>query len=195
MTSAADSRTHAWRRPPRWPARAGTVGLLLGLLALAPPTPVAAQPSKEAGDGVEVTALRRSLDQIVVLLRQLVDQSSRRDTAALLMSRIEMAERRMVPAEAELRALRERRLAASKDQLGLQASFRSIDDMQKLDVTGSARDAFDAERQRVSVNAAQKESELAEIDRQIAAVEADLGVRRRAIAGMDEQLDRLLNPR
>jgi predicted nucleic acid-binding Zn-ribbon protein len=153
-------------------------------LALQPP--LFAQQSQQ--EGSEPTALQQSLDQIVVLLRQLVDQSARRDRAALLLSRIELAERRLAPVEKELQTLRQERLAEEREQVALQSSFQSIDDMEKMDVTGSATEAFEAERQRVSDAIAQKELAIVSIDQQISALETAIAEQRWEIEAMDEAL-------
>lgn len=160
--------------------------MLMFTLVLALRSPIFAQQPQPTSDGSELTALRQSLDQVVVLLRELVDQSARRDAASLLLGRIELAERRLAPVEQQLRTLRQQRLAEGNEQLALQSSFQSIDDMEKLDVTGSAKEAFEAERQRVSATLAQKDLAIVEIDRQISALEAAIAERRWAIASLDE---------
>jgi hypothetical protein len=172
------------------------IAMVVSALVLAVPAPVAARqvPAQPATTPDQV-ALRQALEQVVVLLRQLVDQSSRRDSMTILLSRIELAERRLAPIEADLRALRQRRLTEETEQAQLQASFKSIDNMQKMDVTGGAREMFDAERLRTTASVEQKAAVIAEIDQQIWALTADIAERQRAIATMEAQFASLLAAR
>lgn len=163
---------------------------LLGL-TLALNVPVYAQQSEEQVDDSELAALRHSLDQIVVLLRELVEQSSHRDSASLLLSRLEMAEQRLAPIEQTARTLRQRMLTEENELLQLEQTFASIGEMEKADTEGMATEAFEAERSRVSASMAEKGVLIADIGQQLAALEADIANRHEAIDGLEEQLDLL----
>src|SRR5262245_35059770 len=102
--------------------------VVAGLLLLLSAGPLAASQATTTD-----AELKRSLDQIVVLLRQLLEQSAQRETATLLLSRIDLAERRVTPLEAELRVLRQKRVTQANEQVGLKGAFQSIDNMQRFD--------------------------------------------------------------
>jgi hypothetical protein len=163
--------------------------LLLLLCLLLPAVPASAQTSAPPSD---TTALKQSLDQIVSLLHQLLQESSRRDTAAVLMGRIDLAERRLVPKEQELRTLHDRKAAADKEALDALNGMNSLKEMQKQDTTGSAAQAFDQERVRLSGMAAAAQAKAADLAQQAAFLEGEIATRRQAIDGMEAQLDALL---
>ncbi|MEZ5316638.1 MAG: hypothetical protein R2752_04495 [Vicinamibacterales bacterium] len=163
-------------------------------LALAIP-PLQAQQASSAPPEVsaELSAMRRSLDQIVQLLQQLVQQTARRDTASLLMGRIEMAERRLAPQMDQMRQLRADRQAQEGEREKYQGMSASVDAMERADRSGMNVDAFAAERRRVSAGIAAAEARIAGIDGQIAELERDIAARRQAIDTMDAQLSQLLS--
>lgn len=163
------------------------------VLVLALNGAAAAQQPAQPVPQSELSALRQSLDEIVGLLRALVEQANRRDSASLMLSRIEMAERRLQPIEADLRQLRERRVAEEAERAKLDEVFGSIAQMEKMDRTGGSAAAFEAERQRVRASTTEQEGKIAQLDQQIVNLETELSTRRRAIELMDAQLDRLLS--
>lgn len=175
-------------------SRSGRSPFLLLLCLLLPAGSAwaqASQPPREPDARAEQAALKQSLDQIVILLSQLVQGSERRDTASVLISRIDLAERRLAPKELELRTLRERKTAAEHDVVQTQQGFGSLKEMEKADTTGSAAQAFEQERARLSATVAAKQAEAAEIAQQVALLEQDITTRRQAIDGMEAQLDAL----
>jgi predicted nucleic acid-binding Zn-ribbon protein len=166
--------------------------LLCLLLSSAPVWAQAGQPPREPDARAEQAALKQTLDQIVALLSQLVQGSTRRDIASVLISRIDLSERRLAPKEQELRTLRDRKTAADNDVVQTQKGFGSLKEMEKADTTGSAAQAFEQERARLAAAVAAKQAEAAELGQQIALLEQDIAARRQAIDGMEAQLDALL---
>lgn len=148
--------------------------------------------TQEQAVQTELVALRQSVDRIAVLLEQLVQQVARRDTAELLMSRIEMAERRVEPFVAELNRLRSVREAQTAQRSTHQQALGSIDSMEQTDRSFSNAAIFQAERQRVGGLIAQADSDLAMTDGQIARLETEIATRRQAIDAMDAQLVELM---
>src|SRR5262245_30332760 len=69
--------------------------------------PVFAQEPADVALRKEVEAMHRSLDQLIALFRQFMDDAARRDRSALLIRRIDLGERQIAAGEQELRALRE----------------------------------------------------------------------------------------
>lgn len=162
-------------------------------LTLALSVPVSAQQSGELADDSELAALRESLDQIVVLLRELVEQSSQRDSASLLLRRLEIVEQRLAPIEQTARTLRQRMAKEENELALLEQTFASISEMERADTEGTAADAFEAERSRVNASMAEKGVLIAEIARQLASLDEDIATRREAIDDLDTQLDLLLS--
>jgi chromosome segregation ATPase len=165
--------------------------LVLAAWMLLAPAPLRAQaaPADPAGD---LKAIRQSLDQIVIVLRQLVQQNAQRDTVAALTERITASERRLAPLEQELRTLQQRHSEEQTALANLQQGFGSIYEMAKMDTTGSAAAAIEAEKTRMTNSIAQKTAVVAQLAQAMAAVETDLAQRRETITRMDAQLDRLL---
>ena len=65
-------------------------------------------------------------------------------------------------------------------------------EMAKLDTTGSAAAAIEAEKNRMTTTIGQKAAVVAQVAQALTALDADLTERRATIARMDAQLDRLL---
>ena len=154
-------------------------------------TPAAAQ-TADAGSVRELAAIRSSLDQIVVILRELVQQNGKRDRVAALTQRIQSATRRLAPSEDELRGLRDRRLKEEAELTGLRGSLDALAEMAKQDVTGSAAQAFDNERQRLNASIAQKTASIAQLANEQAVLEADVSSKRASVEELERALDREL---
>lgn len=170
-----------------------TLVAAIGLATLLGVSPTQAGQTAIQDQGVqsELLALRQSVERIASLLEQLVQHAARRDTAQLLVSRIEIAERRVGPFLAELDRLRAVRESRQAQRLTHQQALASVDAMEQTDRSGSNVAAFQAERQRIAGLIAGTDAELFAADGQIARLEAEIATRRQAIDAMDAELARL----
>jgi predicted nucleic acid-binding Zn-ribbon protein len=170
-----------------------SVALTLTIAFAISSAPAAAQTTDAAAR--ELAAIRTTLDQLVVILKELVQQSAKRDRVAALTQRIQSAQRRLQPAEDELRALRERRQKEDTEMTGLRGSLDALAEMAKQDVTGSAAAAFENERNRINTAMAQKNGSSQQTANELAALEADVAARRAALDELERALDRELASR
>jgi chromosome segregation ATPase len=165
---------------------------LIVVFAMSSP-PAAAQTTDAAAR--ELAAIRSTLDQLVVILKELVQQNTKRDRVAALTQRIQSAQRRLAPGEEELRAVRDRRQKEEAELTQMRASLDSLAEMAKQDTTGSASAAIESERQRLNAAIAQKTAQIGQIAGEQATLEADVGQRRASLEELERALDRELTSR
>jgi hypothetical protein len=169
------------------------VALCFAVVLAIPASPAAAQTSDAAAR--ELAAIRSTLDQLVVILKELVQQNAKRDRVAALTQRIQSAQRRLAPGEEELRAVRDRRQKEEAELTQMRASLDSLAEMAKQDTTGSASAAIESERQRLNAAIAQKTAQIGQTAGEQATVEADVAQRRASLEELERALDRELTIR
>ena len=143
----------------------------------------------------DLNGIRQSLDQLVVVVRELVQQNARRDRVAALTLRIDSLTRRLAPREDELRVLREKRQREETEGNQLRGSLETLAEMAKQDTTGSAAQAIDTERGRLNAAIDQKAALLPQLANEIARLEASVAKTRSTLDELERALDRELGQR
>ena len=170
------------------------VSLAVALLTVA--LPAAAQqgrPSGEESAGLveEVAGLRNSLDRLVVLLERMAEQQK----IDLLLKRVELKERRLIPVASDLRSLE----GEQEDQKVTLARYREMLEQMEDALSEEIRRGVDRPDSESRQMIPQLERELQieearaeELERRMRRLEDELADGRREIAILDEQLRELL---
>ena len=171
-------------------------GALLAAALAAGIVPAAAQQGGQTGAESaalieEVAGLRSSLDQLVVLLERMAEQQK----VDLLLKRVELKERRLIPVASDLRSLE----GEYEDQKVMVVRYREMLRQMEDALSEEIRrgvDRPDSEpRQMIPEFERELQIEIArseDLDRRMRRLEDELADGRRAIAILDEQLRELL---
>ena len=164
-----------------------------GLVVVALMAPALAQPSSESTPDLarEVEALRRSVERAVVLL----DRALAHQGAQLLLKRIELKERRVVPLESELRRARDELAGAESEIERLEIMLDNAEDSVSEDIRAGT-DRADSENREMKSGIehalvyarAQVETELDRVRR----LDDDLSERLEKIEILEDSLERRL---
>ena len=166
--------------------------LAAALLAAAmPATAQQAGPSEGAGLVEEVAGLRSSLDRLVVLLERVAEQQR----IDLLLKRVELKERRLIPVASDLRSLE----GDYEDQKAQVKRYREMLEQMEDVVSEQVRRGVDRQdsEAREMIPGIEREMQieigrLEDLERRMRRLEDELVDGRREIAILDEQLRELL---
>lgn len=143
-------------------------------------------------DAVELGGIRRALDQIVTLLKDSGQQSLRRDNVAILSQRLEASERRLAVIERDLKQAQEEMTGAEAKIVEAQGAIQSMNEMAKLDKTGSAAEVIRNELARLQGEIDRRSGTVASASQRVSALEADVARRRQIVAQLELALDQQL---
>src|SRR5690348_5627724 len=110
-----------------------TVLGLVVCLGAARPAFAQGSASGDAALRQEVEAMHKSIDQLVALFKQFMDDAARRDQSTLLIRRIDLAERQIANGEAQLKSLRDELAGYEKAVTGARSLMESTRMMQAYD--------------------------------------------------------------
>ncbi len=151
-----------------------------------------AQASDTAAIKSELSSIRQSLDQVVVVLKELLAQNTRRDLNTVLSQRLETAERRLTAAENELKDGRARKTAEELELVRLRGGLEGFLEMAKADTTGSAAGPIETEKQRMAQAIDLKAAQVSQVTQDVIALEASVAARRQAVNDLEQALNRQL---
>jgi chromosome segregation ATPase len=142
-----------------------------------------------AGLQQELAGMRHSLDEIALLLAATLDQQQ----VAVLMTRMELKQRRMAPLEQLLQRTRD-------DRDGLRQERERMADMREIIREEAGDSAAEAEGVRLDLERVRREMErmddrLASLDQRIIELEDDLASNQDDIAILEEMVDERLELR
>lgn len=168
--------------------------MLAGVLVTAS-VGASAQTNESAALAAEVAALRKSVDQLVEIVRLYAQQSLQRDAAAVLSRRIDTDERRLTQLTQQLETVRAKRAAEEAEVAKLRSSVEVYTQMAAGDPTGAAQAAMEQERVRTTAVVAQKTALIAQLDDQIARLESDAADKKKGLEELGRRLDQQLESR
>jgi chromosome segregation ATPase len=162
--------------------------LLVASLALVQSPPAPAQ-SAEAAVVAELTALRKSVDQLVEMMKLSMQQAADRDATQLLSQLMEMDERRITQMQQRLSGLQESRTALDKEMTQMRASVDTYSQMAAGDPTGRAQAMMEQEKAKTGEVIEQKSAARTQLDNQITQLEAEIADAKYAVLQMRQRLD------
>jgi predicted nucleic acid-binding Zn-ribbon protein len=136
----------------------------------------------------EVEAMRRSINELVALFKQFMDETSRRDQVANLIRRIDLAERQASQMEAELRTLRGQLDTNEKSVAQARSIQESTRYMQTLDKAGTATDVLNAEVSRAITEEQKAQAAFDVTNQRISQLESEIAAKRASIRDLEGQL-------
>jgi len=160
------------------------IGMLCGVAS-----PAAAQsPVADAALRQEVEAMRRSINELVGLFKQFMDETNRRDQVANLIRRIDLAERQASQIEVDLRTARGQLEANEKGVAQARSIQESTRYMQTLDKAGTATEVLNAEVNRALAEEQKAQAALDATNQRILQLENELNAKRASIRDLEAQL-------
>jgi predicted nucleic acid-binding Zn-ribbon protein len=136
----------------------------------------------------EVEAMRRSINELVGLFKQFMDETSRRDQVANLIRRIDLAERQAGQIEAEIRTLRGQLESNEKGVAQARSIQESTRYMQTLDKAGTATEVLNAEVTRAITEEQKAQAALDATNQRILQLESELNAKKAIIRDLEAQL-------
>jgi hypothetical protein len=160
------------------------------LLGTARPAFAQTPASGDAALRQEVEAMHRSIDQLVALFKQFMDDAARRDRSALIIRRIDQAERQVATGEQQHKALRDEMAGYEKALAGARGLMESTRSMQAYDKDNKAAEIFNAELTRAQTEETKAQMGVDTTSQKITALEADLTQKRAMVRDLEQQLVR-----
>jgi chromosome segregation ATPase len=162
--------------------------LLAATIAFAqnPPAPVQ---TTETAVVAELTALRKSVDQLVDVMKLYAQQSADRDTALILSQLIDMDERRIAQMQQRLDGLLQSRAAIDTEMAQMSGSVETYTRMAAGDPTGKAQAMMAQEKARTAEQLEQKANAKLQLDNQISQLEGEISSRKQTVQEMRQRLD------
>jgi predicted nucleic acid-binding Zn-ribbon protein len=151
-----------------------------------------AQTPTDTAIRADLAGIRTALEQMVPMLKELVNQNTKQTRINALTQRLDVAMKRLQMREDELRQARDRKAKEETDLTNLKGSLDALAEMAKQDTTGSAREAIDNERARLQAGISQKTPIVQQLTSEVAALEADVAAKRQAVDEIERTLDREL---
>jgi chromosome segregation ATPase len=170
------------------------LSLLAASLFVAQGTPVPAQ-STDSAVLAEMTALRKSVDQLVAVVKLFVQQAADRDTALLLAQLIDTDERRITQMQQRIDLLRTNRTAVDAEMAQMRGAVDTYSRMAAGDPTGKAQAVMEQEKARTAAQLERKTSSISQLDDQIAQLETEIADKRNSVADMRRRLDQRIGRR
>jgi chromosome segregation ATPase len=163
--------------------------LLVALCAL----PAAAQQQPDPATRVadELAGVNRSLDQLVTMMQTMMEYQE----IDLVLKRIEMKERRVLPLESALRNARETVTSVSSELERMQSMVQEWEDAESRAVREGREQEAAEFRQMIAHSRAEVEYQTATLDRyeqRVRELEDDIALLNRDLRGLDELLGELL---
>ena len=137
----------------------------------------------------ELTALRKSVDQLVEVLKLYAQQSADRDSALLLSQMIDMDERRLTQMQQRLDGLHQSRAAIDREMASMTVSVEAYTRMAAGDPTGKAQAMMEQEKVKTAEQLEQKANAKLQLDNQISQLEGEISSTRQTVQQMRYRLD------
>ncbi|MEO6222329.1 MAG: hypothetical protein ABIP90_03700 [Vicinamibacterales bacterium] len=156
------------------------------VFAQSPPAPVQTTETAVVG---ELKALRKSVDQLIDVMKLYAQQSADRDASLLLSQLIDMDERRITQMQQRLDGLFQSRAALDKEMAQLRGSVDTYTQMAAGDPTGKAQAMMLQEKARVAEQVEEKTNARLQLDNQISQLESEISSRKQTVLEMRQRLD------
>lgn len=151
-----------------------------------PPAPVQ---TADAAVVAELTALRKSVDQLVEVMKLYAQQAADRDTALVLAQLIDMDERRITQMQQRQDALQQSRAALDRDMAQMRGAAEAYTQMAAGDPTGRAQAMMEQEKARTAEQLEQKANARLQLDNQIAQLDGEIAGAKQLVLEMRQRLD------
>jgi len=162
--------------------------LLAASLAFAQNPPAPAQ-TTETAVLAELTALRKSVDHLVEVIKLVAQQSADRDSSLVMAQLIDMDERRITQMQVRMDGLLQSRAAIDKEMAQMRGSVDVYTQMAAGDPTGKAQAMMAEEKARTAEQLEQKANARLQLDSQISQLDGELANARQTVLQMRQRLD------
>ncbi len=173
-----------------------TLSSLLAVSLVFAQNPPAFTQATETAVVAELTALRRSVDQLVEVIKLVAQQSADRDTSLVLAQLIDMDERRITQMQVRMDGLEQSRAALDKEMAQMRGSADVYTQMAAGDPTGKAQAMMEQEKLRTAEQLEQKANARLQLDNQISQLDGEIANAKQTVLEMRRRLDQKirLNP-
>jgi hypothetical protein len=137
----------------------------------------------------ELTALRRSVDQLIDVMKLYAQQSADRDSAMLLSQLIDMDERKITQLQQRLDALMQTRANIDNEMVQMSNSVETYTRMAAGDPTGKAQAMMAQEKIKTAEQLEQKTNAKLQLENQISQLEGEISSRKQTVQDMRQRLD------
>lgn len=151
--------------------------------------------SAQNAEAVELAGIRHSLDQILGLLRDYLQQTQKRDSASMLSDRLTVGERRLASLEQDLKDFMAQRVKAEARITELRNQMSSTEQMAKMDRTGQVMAQVQPTLAKNLEEIDQLNLQVSQLNQRIFGLESDVTERRTALQTVEQALDRQLGLR
>ncbi len=162
--------------------------LLAASLTFAQNPPASVQ-TAEAAVVSELAALRKSVDQLVEVMKLYAQQAADRDASLVLSQLIDMDERRITQMQQRLDGLEQGRTAIDKDMAQMRGSVDTYTQMASADPTGKAQAMMEQEKARTAEQLEQKTNARLQLDNQISQLDGEIANAKQLVLEMRRRLD------
>ncbi len=171
----------------------------LALLAWSVPaageaTQAAPGPADPAALSRDMQAVRKSVDDLVSVMKQFLAESGRRERAMLLVRRLEVAEQQAARLAAELRTVRGALDTGQRAVEQSRSRLQSARNMEQMDRSGTAAPMLLQEQQQAMADEAAAQNTVTAQQQRIADLEAELASKQALIRNLEAALDREIPP-
>jgi hypothetical protein len=175
----------------------GRLGVVLVLVTVAGAGDARAQapaPTEMSALRQDMQAVRKSVDELVVVMRQFLAESSRRDRITVLLRRIEVAEKQADSLAAELRLARTELLSLERNGQQARDRAQSARSMAGLDRTGAGAPLLQQDHDRALMDEQTAQQAASVVQGRINDLENELAARRTQIRTFEQQLEKEWTP-
>ena len=166
-----------------------TISSLLAVTIAFSQNPPAQVQSAETAVVAELSALRKSVDQLIDVMKLYAQQSADRDGAMVLAQLIDMDERKITQMQQRLDALIQSRAAIDTETAQITGSLETYTRMAAGDPTGKAQAMMAQEKVKTTEQLEQKANAKLQLDLQISQLEGDIASRKQTVQDMRQRLD------
>lgn len=172
--------------------RVAVIVAALAFVAGALMTPTVSAQNAEA---VELAGIRQSLNQILGLLQEYLQQTQKRDSASMLSDRLTAGERRLTSLEQDLKDFMAQRQKAETRITELRNQMSSTEQMAKMDRTGQVMAQVQPTLAKNLEEIDQLNLQVSQLSQRITGLESEVTERRASIQTIEQALDRQLGLR
>jgi hypothetical protein len=162
--------------------------LLVVSLAFAQNPPASVQ-TTDTAVLAELTALRRSVDQLVEVIKLVAQQSADRDSSLVMAQVIDMDERRITQMQQRLDGVVESRAALDREMAQMRGSLDTYTQMAAGDPTGKAQAMMEQEKIRTTEQLEQKANARLQLDSQASQIDGEIANAKQLVLEMRRRLD------
>ncbi|MBK9241995.1 MAG: hypothetical protein IPL75_17505 [Acidobacteria bacterium] len=161
---------------------------LVASLAVAQNPPASVQ-TTDTAVLAELTALRKSVDQLVEVIKLVAQQSADRDSSLVMAQVIDMDERRITQMQVRLDGLEQSRAAIDKEMAQMRGSVDVYTQMAAGDPTGKAQAMMEQEKARTAEQLEQKANAKLQLESQISQLDGEIANAKQTVLEMRRRLD------